>query len=97
MSGGSYNYLHSRDVVDGGVLEDLRAAHERLTGLGYATDVAANVAGILRAAEDLEHRKEAINEVLRALEWWDSNDYSENQFREALDDFRTQQTGEEEQ
>ncbi|MFF4026928.1 hypothetical protein ACFYY5_29170 [Nocardia elegans] len=88
MSGGSYNYLYSRELGDGGTVEDLRCAQQRLKDLGYADDAAGSVAVVLRMLEDAEQKKAALEGVLHALEWWDSNDWSEDQFREALAKFR---------
>lgn len=88
MSGGSYNYLYSRELGDGGTVDDLRRAQRRLKELGYADDAAESVAVVLRMLEDAEQKKATLDDVLQALEWWDSNDWSEDQFREALGKFR---------
>ncbi|MEV4127076.1 hypothetical protein [Nocardia sp. NPDC049707] len=91
MSGGSYNYLYSRDLIEVGVQSDLEAARDRLAGLGYADDVAQKVQGILDAIAEVERRRDEIADVLQALEWWDSNDFDEEGFREQLDLFQERQ------
>lgn len=88
MSGGSYNYLYSRELIDEETRYLLGLAHERMVALPYAAEAAGKVQELLSMAEEITRRKEGLSEVLRCLEWWDSNDYDEDQFREALTEYR---------
>ena len=88
MSGGSYNYLFERDLLEQGVTSDLEEARDRLAALGYADDAAQAAQQILDALAEAVRRRDALADVLQALEWWDSNDYDEGQFRQALEAFR---------
>jgi hypothetical protein len=90
MSGGSYNYLYSRELIDDETRYLLRLAHDRMAALPYAAHAAGKIQELLSMAEEITRRKEGLSEVLRCLEWWESNDYSEDQFREALDEFHAQ-------
>ncbi len=98
MSGGSYNYLSTKDADDVlNATDDLRFARDRLKGLGYADDASEKVAEILTAIadyrRDVNARLSEVEGVLHALEWWDSNDWGEDQFREALGAFRSRGEG----
>lgn len=94
MSGGSYNYLcyvhEARDLVDrDGDLDDMS---KRLAGLGYAPDAARETEDLLLLMRQWRNRVEArmdrLREVWKAVEWWDSADWSEDQLREALKTYR---------
>ncbi|NEW33866.1 hypothetical protein GV791_15025 [Nocardia cyriacigeorgica] len=92
MSGGSYDYLYRAepdDLMRRG--SDLAAMRERLTELGLK-DVAAEVRKVeaqIQAYRDaVTERMERIGDVLQAVEWFDSNDWSEDQVREAVDRYR---------
>lgn len=79
MSGGAYDYLYWKVPELGGHRGQLEAMAERLEGLPYAADAAAATRRILAAVNN-----EALANVWRAVEWWDSGDYGEDQVREAL-------------
>jgi hypothetical protein len=94
MSGGSYNYLcHTWDLDDllehRGGLEEMSA---RLAGLGWAEDAARETEELLVMLRQwqvrAETRMERLREVWKAVEWWDSNDWGEDQVREALAKYR---------
>jgi hypothetical protein len=94
MSGGSYNYLNSTWDLDDllkkrGDLEDMSA---RLAGLGWAEDAARETEELLVMLRQWEIRAETritrLRDVWKAVEWWDSNDWSEAQVREALAKYR---------
>ncbi|GAB4582608.1 hypothetical protein [Nocardia sp. IFM 10818] len=88
MSGGKYDYIHSANLIEFGAMDTLETVRDRLNGLVDAGDAAQEVQHILDALNAAVERRDALAEVLRALEWWDSGDYDEGQFREALAKFR---------
>lgn len=94
MSGGSYNYLcHAWDLDD---LLEHRAGLEkmsaRLAGLGWAEDAARETEELLVMLRQwqvrAETRMERLREVWKAVEWWDSGDWGEDQVRAALAKYR---------
>ncbi|MFE4867721.1 hypothetical protein [Streptomyces sp. NPDC056682] len=87
MSGGSYDYLYWQVPELGGHVGQLEAMAERLEALPYAAEAAAATRRILEAISD-----EKLADVWRAVEWWDSGDYGEDQVREAIDEHRASLT-----
>jgi len=87
MSGGSYDYLYFHAAELGGHRGQLEAMAERLEGLPYAAEAAAATRRILVALGD-----EPLASVWRAVEWWDSGDYGEDQVRAAVYNYREQQS-----
>lgn len=97
MSGGSYNYLCNTWDLDR-LLEhegDLEAMSLRLAGLGYAGDAARETEELLLLLRQWKNRAEARVERLRgvwkAIEWWDSSDWGEDDVRKALTKYRGDQ------
>lgn len=94
MSGGSYDYLCYRDSLRdlAGEVDQLERMRDRLIGLGYAEDAAAeteDVLAILRQTEvRVAVRAKRLHDVWHAVEWWDSCDYGEDQVKQALEDYR---------
>lgn len=94
MSGGSYNYVHN--VIDLADLlnqeNDLRDMADRLAGLGYAEDAARETEELLLMLRQWKIRADVrlqrLSPVWKAVEWWDSCDYSEEQVRQALEKYR---------
>lgn len=94
MSGGSFNYLcHSFDLDD--LIDkrgDLEAMSEALAALGYAQDAARETEELLVMLRQWEVRAtvrvERLREVWKAMEWWRSCDYGEDEFQEALTAYR---------
>lgn len=94
MSGGSYNYLFTvQDLEDlqakRGSLEDMA---ERLAELGYAQDAARETEELLLLFRQWETRAQVrirrLTDVWHAVEWWDSNDGSEEDVRQTLAKYR---------
>lgn len=95
MSGGSYEYLCFKTdddfvpYIDGG----LARMADRLIRLGYAQDAAAETLSLIadlnaaRIRADVARRR--LNEVWRAIEWWDSCDSGEDAVRDALTKYRS--------
>lgn len=98
MSGGSYNYLCHKDAHD--LLgswndDDLRTMADRLAALGYAEDAAHEteemICMIRQARVRIDTRIARLRGVWKAVEWWDSGDYSEDQVRSALSVYRDEE------
>ena len=94
MSGGSYNYLYSAlDLEDLQVHRaDLQAMADRLAGLGYAQDAARETEELLLLFRQWETRAAVritrLRDLWHAVEWWDSNDRSEDTVKAALAAYR---------
>lgn len=88
MSGGSYNYLfcHVRGLEE--QRSDLEAMATRLAGLPYAQSAAEATRHVIALLDQAEAAAQALAEVWRAVEWWDSADYGEDQVREVVEEYR---------
>lgn len=94
MSGGSYNYLcYGIDLED--LISkrgDLREMADRLAELGYAEDAAKETEEPLVFLNQwtvrAEVRMKRLADVWKAVEWWDSSDYGEDDVHEALARYR---------
>ncbi|MFD0853580.1 hypothetical protein ACFQ07_15190 [Actinomadura adrarensis] len=98
MSGGSYDYLYvwTNDIQQLiARRHHLKAMAERLAGLPYARDAAIETERIAAALERLEiqvtARAEALDDVWKAVEWWDSGDWGEDAVKKALAEYRGDQ------
>lgn len=95
MSGGSFNYLcYSSDLEE--LLrkkDDLESMFKVMAELGYAEDAAFETKTLLDSLTEWENRtKETIGklkEVWRAIEWMRSCDYTEDEVREQLALYRS--------
>ncbi|MGN7137247.1 hypothetical protein [Streptomyces pseudogriseolus] len=94
MSGGAYNYLY--EACD---LEDLQSKQyalremaDRLAGLGYAQDAAAETEELLTLFNQWQVRAHVrlrrLEKVWKAVEWWDSADRTEDAVKAALAEYR---------
>jgi hypothetical protein len=94
MSGGSFNYLCHKDAADlfASGLGDAVDMADALAALGYAPDAAKETAALVaeaRAAQArIDAKLERLQGVWKALEWWRSCDWSEQQFKRALAEYR---------
>ena len=93
MSGGSYDYLSSKDVQD--LLQAQKTIQnmaDRLAGLGYASDAAKETQELLLTLRQFENRISAmqkrLSDIWHAVEWWDSCDSSESGVKNALEKYR---------
>lgn len=88
MSGGSYNYLfcHTDRLTEH--RGDLHEMAERLNGLDWATEAAAATRHVISLLDQAAAAAEKLGGVWRAVEWWDSRDWSEDQVREAVAAYR---------
>jgi hypothetical protein len=95
MSGGSYNYLCNRqpgELLD--CREDIESARHSLLALDAAdvAQVLTDVLGIIgNYRPAVEAKMDSVYGVLHELEWWHSNDHSEEDFRAALAEHRAAQ------
>lgn len=95
MSGGSYDYLYSKDVSDlvnsRSTLDDMAS---RLQGLGYANDAAKETLSILHSIEHfqtrMENRLSRLSGVWKAVEWWDSCDTGSEYLDDELKKYRAE-------
>jgi hypothetical protein len=94
VSGGSFNYLcNAFDLDDLCQKEaDLEDMARRLAGLGWAADAARETEELLvmlRQWKTLaDVRLKRLSPVWKAVEWWDSCDWSEGRVRETLAEYR---------
>jgi hypothetical protein len=96
MSGGSYNYLYCKDSSDllaGSSDEELQQMSDRLAELGYAKDAASETQYLLLTIRQCRNRIETsrkrLEQLWKAIEYWDSNDSSEQSFKEELNKYRS--------
>lgn len=95
MSGGSFNYLCFKDAEDifgYSGREELRRMVEELQAMPGAEDVAADAATALAIVDYQTLRLQAhldhLHEVFKAVEWWRSCDYGEDDVKEAIAAYR---------
>ncbi|MFG1963104.1 hypothetical protein [Nonomuraea sp. NPDC049028] len=94
ISGGSYDYLCDIQDLDDllGHRYNLKQMSARLAGLGWAEDAARETEELLVMLRQWQVRAETritrLRDVWKAIEWWDSCDWSEDQVREALAAYR---------
>ena len=99
MSGGHYDYLcFAQDLEElltkGRSLQEM---YDRLDGLGYAEDAAAETEEVItilgHAQRRIARRLARLQPVWKAVEWWDSSDWSEDSVRQALAEYREEAGG----
>lgn len=94
MSGGSFNYLCSKDIHDiaRGVGEEWDWMLDELDCL--APEIAADMRLIrehsVKFVMDNESRWAKLQPVLHAIEWWRSMDWSKDQVDEAITKYKEQ-------
>jgi hypothetical protein len=88
MSGGSYNYLYSWPEDVQSRRPDLEEMAKRLEGLAWAGPAAAETRRIIRLLDDAEAAAHSLRDAWRAIEWWDSCDWSEAKAREDVEPYR---------
>lgn len=94
MSGGSYNYLCYKDkheMFKCGKTEDLEAMASRLIELGHE-DAAKEVLNMKYTIQQSLVRvgvmKDRLNDVMKAVEWYDSSDSGIDRVDEAIKKYR---------
>ena len=94
MSGGSHNYLcyaEVQDLLSGTRIADMEDMEQRLIQLGYV-DVAKDVRRLIEYCKSAEIRIgvlfEQLDEVFRAVEWYDSADIGKDSLIKRLEEYR---------
>lgn len=95
MSGGSFDYLCHKDVPElMGRLDAIQEMADALAFLGYAEDAAKETQELIQTLKQmnirLEVMKDRLSGVWKAMEWWRSGDWGEDQFKESLQLYRGQ-------
>lgn len=95
MSGGAYNYIYQRDVMD--LLERKEELYDIIKSLnqhGY-DDIAEDtkelfykIGDIKNKIQEVERYREALENVFKAVEWYESGDYSKDTMIEILEGYR---------
>lgn len=96
MSGGSFDYLCSKDIeellANPWQLEDM---YQAIAKLGYAPDAARETEELrltlLAAKTRFDVVLERMRPIWKAMEWWQSCDWGEDDFKEALAEYRKRQ------
>jgi hypothetical protein len=93
VSGGSYEYIAWKEVEALFERESvIQQMADRLAGLGYAEDAARETTELLlmirQARVRIETRQRRLEDVWKAVEWWDSADSGEEDVKEALAVYR---------
>lgn len=88
MSGGSFDYLHSKEIrVIMGEVRDLTRMRDLLMGVDKGfTAAGLTAADFTRVLEGIDALAILINELrpmMQAVEWWQSADWNEDDVREA--------------
>ncbi len=90
MSGGSFNYLYTAWDFD--TLEqrrmDIEDMAKALRKLGEKAEVAAKATeSIIALLDQVNDQARKLSDVWHDMEWWYSNDYSEDQVDQSLAKF----------
>jgi hypothetical protein len=94
VSGGSYNYLCYREDLEDliGNKYDIESMRVTLSDLGYADEAAKETQELLDLMAQWDAKaqeiSESLKEVWKAIEWWHSCDYSEEDVKKALAKYR---------
>ena len=94
MSGGSYNYLCCKDpeeLLHGNNIGYLEDMCELLLKLGY-DDVARDMQRLVEYCKTAYNRMDVLshqlNDVMHAIEWYESGDYGLGNLKEHLENYR---------
>ena len=96
MSGGSFNYIYCRDaekLFDSRSIADLASIEEILLQHNEM-DVAKDVRRLIEYIKSARNRVEVLHQqlapVLKAAEWFEDCDVSEDSMRRAIEKYRTE-------
>ena len=94
MSGGSFNYLYCKDAENSfQYLDDMKRIADELTVYGYAHDAEKKtrelIAFIERTMAKIQDQMNNLHEVLEAVEFHCSGDWSEEAVQKAIERYRT--------
>lgn len=80
------------DIFDSSYGHDLQKMADAIAKLGYAPDAAKEAMDFLLTIRACQNRLEAMRDrlspIFYAMEWWQSGDSSEEDFKEALGRYR---------
>jgi len=92
MSGGSYNYLFSKtgENIDE-ARQDMSEMLDRLVELGYLeaakeTQDAISILDLFKLK--IQEKIDRLSKVWKAVEWYDSNDWEEDEIEKAIEEYR---------
>lgn len=101
MSGGSWNYLYSKEIDDLMQYSNIITLEEMADYLnknGYedvARDTIRLVEYIKSATIRIEVLHEMLSPVFKAVEWYDSGDYEKDKVEKAIEEYRNGKGGSE--
>lgn len=92
MSGGSFNYLYSKEIDDlMNNTSDLEEMREYLISYGYE-DIAKDTQRLIEYIKSAEcvigTLKDMLEPVFHAVEWYESGDYGKERMIEVLEKYR---------
>lgn len=97
MSGGSYNYLYTKDAEDllqYSYLEELKYMKEALEGYNandaavYTQEIINMLNNVNELLEQIDKKKSKIDQLWRAVEWKESSDAGQDYIDRELIKFR---------
>ena len=89
MSGGSFNYLYTRF----GTADEYASIADTLCDAGYGRSKAqADLRTLQVALENAQRLAARLANVLKAVEWTASCDYSDDDLRAAVDEYDAQES-----
>lgn len=94
MSGGCYNYLCCKSSLEDIVTEEeyLEQVIKDLIKYDYK-DISNDVNNLLQDIKEtrvrIEEQLERLNQVFKAVEWYESGDYGESNLKEILEQYRS--------
>lgn len=92
MSGGSFNYLYSKEIDDlMNNTSDLEEMRDYLISYGYE-DIAKDIQRLIEYIKSAEcvigTLKDMLEPVFHAVEWYESGDYGKERMIEVLEKYR---------
>jgi hypothetical protein len=83
MSGGSFNYLFSRELIDSSDINEMATAILKLAN-GTQTKAWKDTFSILQKVQEIRDLQVKLHDVWHAVEWYHSNDYGWDQAVETI-------------
>lgn len=94
MSGGSFDYLYGKDPTEDmtrnvGTMEDAAQALDGEFFTQVASDLRAHALHLIETQKQLQAEWSILSPVLKALEWYISNDKGQEALEEAVAEYTT--------